>query len=128
MHIFFSGIGGTGIGPLALIAKQAGYEVSGSDKQDSQYIQYLKKQGLNDIYIGQTREAIEFTHKNKPIGWYVYSYGVQKENAEHPELQFVADNNIKNSKRDLLLTHIISDKQLKVLAVAGTHGKTTTTA
>jgi len=41
MRIFFSGIGGTGIGPLALIAKQAGYEVSGSDKQNSQYIEYL---------------------------------------------------------------------------------------
>jgi UDP-N-acetylmuramate-alanine ligase len=46
MHIFFSGIGGTAIGPLALIAKQAGFEVSGSDKQDSQYIQYLKKHGV----------------------------------------------------------------------------------
>jgi UDP-N-acetylmuramate-alanine ligase len=31
MHIYFSGIGGTAIGPLALIAKQAGYKVSGSD-------------------------------------------------------------------------------------------------
>lgn len=43
MHIFISGIGGTGVGPLAMIAQQAGYTVSGSDKQDSQYIEYLKK-------------------------------------------------------------------------------------
>ncbi|HEX8349837.1 MAG TPA: Mur ligase domain-containing protein, partial [Hymenobacter sp.] len=49
MHIFFSGIGGTAIGPLALIAQQAGYTVSGSDKQDSQYISYLRKHGINDI-------------------------------------------------------------------------------
>jgi len=128
MHIFFSGIGGTGIGPLALIAKQAGYEVSGSDKQDSDYVNYLKKQGINNIYIGQTREAIEFTHKQKPIEWYVFSSAIVKENPEHPELQFVMENNIKNSKRDALLTHIIKDRQLKLLAVAGTHGKTTTTA
>lgn len=128
MHIFFSAIGGTGIGPLAMIAKQAGHEVSGSDKQDSQYINYLKSHGIPDIYIGQTREAIEFTHKRKPIDWYVYSSAVQIENPDHPELQFVAENNIKNSKRDLLLNHIIKDKQLKLVAIAGTHGKTTTTA
>lgn len=128
MHIFFSGIGGTGIGPLAMIAKQAGYEVSGSDKQDSQYIQYLRTHGIPDIYIGQTREAIAYTHQKKPIDWYVYSSAVQKENADHPELQFVAENNIKNSKRDLFINHIIRDKQLKLIGVAGTHGKTTTTA
>lgn len=128
MHIFFSGIGGTGIGPLALIAKQAGFEVSGSDKQDSQYIEYLKKKGIKDIYIGQTREAFEHTHKQKPVDWYVYSSAIEKESAQHPELQYVAENNIKNSKRDLLLNHIIKDKQLKLLAIAGTHGKTTTTA
>lgn len=62
MRIFFSGIGGTGIGPLALIAKQAGYEVSGSDKQNSQYIEYLKDHGIPDIYIGQTTENITKHH------------------------------------------------------------------
>lgn len=128
MHIFFSGIGGTGIGPLALIAKQAGHEVSGSDKQDSQYIEYLKKHGITNIYVGQTREAIEYTHKTKPIDWYVFSSALEKENPDHPELQFVAELNIKHSKRDLLLNHLITDKQLRLLGVAGTHGKTTTTA
>lgn len=128
MHIFFSGIGGTGIGPLALIAKQAGHEVTGSDKQDSQYIEYLKKQGLNFINIGQTREAIEAVHNSKPIDWYVYSSALEKENPDHPELRFVEEKNIKHSKRDLLLKHILDDKHLKMLGVAGTHGKTTTTA
>jgi len=47
MHIYFLDIGGTTIGPLALITQQAGYTVSGSDKQDSQYIQYLKKHGIS---------------------------------------------------------------------------------
>lgn len=128
MHIFFSGIGGTGIGPLAMIAKQAGHQVSGSDKQDSQYIKYLKTNGIPNIYIGQTSEAIAYTHKKQPIDWYVYSSAIEKENPDHPELQFVTEQNIKNSKRDLLLNHIIKDKQLKLLAIAGTHGKTTTTA
>lgn len=128
MHIFFSGIGGTAIGPLALIAKQAGYEVSGSDKQDSQYIAYLRKKGLNDIHIGQTEAAIQKVHDSKPIDWYVYSSAVEKENAQHPELQFVDSQGIHKSKRDELLNKIITDKKLKMIAIAGTHGKTTTTA
>ena len=128
MHIFFSGIGGTGIGPLAMIAKQAGYEVSGSDKQDSQYIQYLKNHDIPDIEIGQTLEQIQQAHEKKPIDWYVFSSAVQKENPNHPELQFVSENNIRSSKRDELLNQIISEKNLKLLAIAGTHGKTTTTA
>lgn len=128
MHIFFSGIGGTAIGPLALIAKQAGYEVSGSDKQDSQYIDYLKQKGITDIHIGQTREAIAKAHDTKPIDWYVYSSAIEKENANHPELVFVDEQDIKKSKRDELTNLIIKDKNLKLIAVAGTHGKTTTTA
>lgn len=128
MHIYFSGIGGTAIGPLALIAKQAGYEVSGSDKQDSQYIDYLRKKGISDIHIGQTTEAITKAHHNHPIDWFVYSSAVEKEDAAHPELQFVKSQGVRHSKRDELLNKIISDTNLKLIAVAGTHGKTTTTA
>jgi UDP-N-acetylmuramate--alanine ligase len=128
MHIFFSGIGGAGIGPLALIAKQAGYVVSGSDKQDSGYIKYLRDKGLEDIHIGQTEEAIAAIHAKSPIDWYVYSSAVEKENSAHPELKFVESQGIRSSKRDELLNQILTDKKLKMIAVAGTHGKTTTTA
>ncbi|HEY1063950.1 MAG TPA: Mur ligase domain-containing protein [Candidatus Saccharimonadales bacterium] len=128
MHIFFSGIGGTAIGPLALIAKQAGYEVSGSDKQDSQYIEYLRKHGVTDIHIGQSYDDIAKTHDAKPIDWYVYSSAITLENADAPELQFCKEQNIKTSKRDELLNQILQDTGLKLLAIAGTHGKTTTTA
>jgi UDP-N-acetylmuramate--alanine ligase len=72
MHIFFSGIGGSGIGPLALIAKQAGYDVSGSDKQESAYTHQLKQQGVT-LHIGQTEEALAALHKKKPIDWLVFS-------------------------------------------------------
>lgn len=128
MHIFFSGIGGTGIGPLALIAHQAGYQVSGSDKQDSQYIKYLKQNGISNIHIGQDFESIEKVHMTSPIDWFVYSSAVEKENLNHPEIQFIDNHSIKKSKRDELLNRIITEKNLKLLAVAGTHGKTTTTA
>jgi UDP-N-acetylmuramate--alanine ligase len=128
MHIFFSGIGGTGIGPLALIAKQAGFEVSGSDIQDSQYIQYLKKRGINDITIDQSKEAIAKVHETKPIDWFVYSSSLTISNSHPAELEFCEEQQIKTSKRDELLNHIITSKNLKLVAIAGTHGKTTTTA
>lgn len=128
MHIFFSGIGGTGIGPLALIAKEAGYEVSGSDKQDSQYIKYIAGHGIKNVHIGQTEAAIAAVHAAKPIDWFVYSSALPKENPSHPELVFVESNGIKHSKRDEFLNYLLRKKSLKMIAVAGTHGKSTTTA
>jgi len=128
MHIYFSGIGGTAIGPLALIAKQAGYEVSGSDKQDSQYIEYLKKHGIDSIVIGQTGANIAKVHNRKPIDWFVYSSAVMIENPDAPELAFCREQAIKTSKRDELINLVLQEKKLKLIAIAGTHGKTTTTS
>lgn len=128
MHLFFSGIGGTAIGPLALIAKQAGYTVSGSDKQDSQYIQYLKKHGVTDIYIGQEYEQISKVHEKHPVDWFVYTSALPLENPDAPELRFCREQGIKISKRDELLNVILEQKKLDLVAIAGTHGKTTTTA
>jgi len=125
MHVFFSGIGGTGIGPLAQVAKQAGYSVSGSDEKDSQYISYLRKGGISDIQIGQTREQIAAAHQKQPIDWFVYSSAVSQDS---PELVFCGQNQIKSTKRDEFLNEILSQRALKLVAVAGTHGKTTTTA
>lgn len=128
MHIYFSGIGGVGIGPLALIAKQAGYEVSGSDIKSSQYIDYLRSQGIENINIGQSDGQIANLHIEKPIDWVVYSSALPKTNSNHPELVFCQKNGIRASKRDELLNTILKQKSLKLLAIAGTHGKTTTTA
>src|SRR4051794_35550553 len=112
MHIFFSGIGGTGIGPLALIAKQAGYEVSGSDASDSTYIESLRKKGITNIHIGQTQDQIAKVHANKPINWFVYSSALPRTNSDHPELKFCEQNNIKTSLRDDLLNEILSQNKL----------------
>ena len=128
MHVYFSGIGGAGIGPLALIAKQAGYDVSGSDKQKSSYIDYLKKHGVKNIKVGQDGSQIAAAHARKPIDWFVYSSAVEKEDPSHPEIKFARKNKIRISKRDEFTNQIISDKNLKLIAVAGTHGKTTTTS
>ena len=128
MHIYFSGIGGTAIGPLALIAKQAGFVVSGSDKQASQYIDYLKKKGVTNIHIGQSSQQIAAVHNNMPIDWLVYSTAVTLENSRPPELVFAEKNKIKSTERSELINFILQQKKLKMVGIAGTHGKTTTTA
>ncbi len=114
-----------GISPLALIAKQAGYEVSGSDKQSSQYLDDLKTKGITDISIHQSPEELASLHARKPIDWYVYSSAVKEDN---PELVYARSKGIKVSKRDQFTNHLLKEKDLKLIAIAGTHGKTTTTA
>ena len=125
MHVYFSGIGGAGIGPLALIAKQAGYDVSGSDEKDSQYIKYLNERGVDNIHIGQTKEQIADVHRKKPIDWFVYTLALP---ADNPEMEFCRENSLKITSRIEFTNEILSQNELKLIAIAGTHGKTTTTA
>lgn len=124
MHIYFSGIGGVGLGPLAEIALDAGYDVSGSDANDSPMFRQLRARGA-DVHLGQEVATINQLHSNQRIDWFVYTAALP---TSHPELEFARSNGIKTSKRDELLAHIISEKNLKLIAISGTHGKTTTTA
>lgn len=128
MHVYFSGIGGAGIGPLALIAHEAGFTVSGSDKQDSSYLQHLRDQGITNVHVGQSYEQIADVHAKQPIDWFVFSSAVIKEHVNPPELEFCQKEGIKATKRDDFLTALLEEKNLKLIAIAGTHGKTTTTA
>ena len=125
MHVFFSGIGGTGMSSLAQLAQQADYQVSGSDQADSAYTDYLKQHGIDGIVIGQSTEQIEKIHSNSPIDWFVYTSALP---ADSPELVFCQQHGIKTSKRDEFLNQFIKDKGLDLVAIAGTHGKSTTTA
>ena len=123
-------IGGAGIGPLALFAKEAGLEVSGSDKQDSNTLKYLKEKGITNIFIAKDDEVDiikDFNTKN-PIDWVVYSSAVLLENPNSKTLNYFKTKGVKTSKRDDFINYLIKDKNLQMLAIAGTHGKTTTTA
>ncbi len=128
MHIYFSGIGGTAISSLALIAHEAGYEVSGSDARPSQYLDYLREHGVTDTHMGVDADFIASVHAKKPIDWFVYGSAQPMDFPDHPEFEFCRRQGIKMSKRDEFLSRLIKDKGLKLIAVAGTHGKTTTTA
>lgn len=123
MNIFFSGIGGVGIGPLAEIALDAGYGVQGSDLKSSPLTDTLAERGV-PIAFTQDGTFLEASHELKPIDWYVHTAALP---SNHPELQTAQRLGIKTAKRDELLAQIIKEKNLKLIAVSGTHGKTTTT-
>jgi UDP-N-acetylmuramate--alanine ligase len=122
MHIYFSGIGGVGLGPLAELARDAGYEVSGSDTSASLMTDQLQASGVT-ISFEQSTEAITRLHQSAPIDWLVHTAAIDD---HHPEIVFAKKHAIKVSKRDELLAHIITEKKLSLIAVSGTHGKTTT--
>lgn len=123
MNIFFSGIGGVALGPLAQIAHDAGHTVLGSDAHDSLITRELSQRGIT-VKIGQGAELVEAEHALNPIDWFVYTAALPD---DHPELAKARELGIKTTKRDELLSSIIAEKNLKLIAVSGTHGKTTTT-
>jgi UDP-N-acetylmuramate--alanine ligase len=128
MHIYFSGIGGAGLSSLALMAKQAGFVVSGSDKQEGHNLHYLKEKGIDDIHVGQTWNEIANVHAERPIDWLVYTSALPMEQPDADELRFCKEKGIKATKRDEFLSFLLDQQHLKMIAIAGTHGKTTTTA
>lgn len=123
MRIYFSGLGGVGIGPLAEIAHDAGYGVCGSDLEASPMTEQLLKRGVSISY-DQSGMNLRDEHARQPIDRFVYTAALP---ADHPELVAAKALGIAAVKRDVLLGEIVRDKHLKLIAVAGTHGKTTTT-
>ena len=72
MNIYFSGIGGVGIGPLAEIALDAGYDVLGSDLNETTTTAELINRGIK-INIGQDGSFLNEQNKLKPIDWFIYT-------------------------------------------------------
>jgi UDP-N-acetylmuramate--alanine ligase len=123
MRIYFSGIGGVGIGPLALIAADMGHDVVGSDMNQSRYTDIIESRGIT-VHTAQTGKEISQEHQQSAIDWLVVSSALP---TDHPEILYAQKHSIKVSKRDELLNQLITEKKLKLIAIAGTHGKTTTT-
>lgn len=123
MNIYFSGIGGVGIGPLAEIALDAGHQVYGSDVSQSLMTDQLEKRGVS-ISLFQDGQSLERVHSTAPIDRLVYTAALPE---DHPELVLAKTLGIRTCKRDELLAEIIAEKNLKLIAISGTHGKTTTT-
>lgn len=123
MNIYFSGLGGVGIGPLVEIARDAGHTIMGSDLQESLVTEELRDQGVL-VNIGQDGSFLRASHEASPIDWFVYTSALPD---DHAELVLAKELDIRTSKRDEFLAYILQEKDLKLIAIAGTHGKTTTT-
>jgi UDP-N-acetylmuramate--alanine ligase len=115
-HVHFIGIGGSGLSAIARLLLESGYEVSGSDRALTPFADEVRKAGAS-VYIG---------HHPRNIGnadWVVRSSAVTEDN---PEVQAAKRAGIPVYKRADFLGQLMENKT--GIAIAGTHGKTTTTA
>ncbi len=114
--IHFVGIGGIGMSGLALIMKELGFKVQGSDISNNKNIERVKQKKIK-IYIGHKKQNI---NKSTIL---VISSAIKLNN---PELQFAKKRKIPIYKRGEMLANVVS--LMKNVVVAGSHGKTTTTS
>ena len=115
-RVHFIGIGGSGLSAIARLLKESGYEVTGSDQSLTQFAIDLQNEGVT-IYIGHHPRNIS------GADWVVRSSAIKEDN---PEVQAAQRSNIPVYKRSDFLGQLM-EKKIGI-AVAGTHGKTTTTA
>jgi UDP-N-acetylmuramate--alanine ligase len=115
-RVHFIGIGGSGLSAIARLLKESGYEVTGSDRTLSPFAIALQSDGVT-IYIGH--------HPRNVAGadMVIRSSAIPENN---PEVAAARQEGIPVYKRADFLGQLMSDRT--GIAVAGTHGKTTTTA
>lgn len=118
-RIYFSGINGIGMSGIAKILKQQGNIVEGSDLEYKDITKSLEDLGIK-VHIGQRVENIE----NFNADLYVYSTAIKTTN---PEYIYAKSKGIKMERRGQVLADI-ANKFENSIAVAGTHGKTTTSS
>ncbi len=114
--IHFIGIGGIGISALARFFKARGFEISGSDLKESKITKELQSEGVK-VSIPHSKENVV----GKDL--VIYSAAIKEENAEFKNAKKLG---IKCLSRKEALPLILKDK--KVFAVAGAHGKSTTSS
>jgi UDP-N-acetylmuramate--alanine ligase len=123
MRVYFIGIGGIGVSALAKYYLKKGWQVSGSDLASSEIIEALKKEGAK-IKIGKHKAG----NLPKNIDLVIYSPAVQKDN---PELKKAYKLRATSYElRIMSYPQALGELTKKhfTIAVAGTHGKSTTTA
>ena len=115
-HIFMLGIGGSGMSGIAEVLAQLGYRVTGSDMHDSAVVKRLRSLGI-EVHIGHRASNIEGAEV------LVKSSAIP---ADNPELVAAHNSRIPVLPRAEMLAELM--RYRRGIAVAGTHGKTTTTS
>lgn len=113
-RIHFIGIGGSGMCPIAEILHSQGYELSGSDNNESDTLTRIKSMGI-PVYMGQRAENINGAEM------IVYTAALLKDN---PELVAAKNSSIPTFERAEMLG-AITEMYNNCICVCGTHGKTT---
>ncbi|RHO40349.1 UDP-N-acetylmuramate--L-alanine ligase [Eggerthella sp. AM16-19] len=116
-QVHFIGVGGVGMSGIARVAHDQGMQVSGSDIKESRYTKQLREAGIT-VFIGQKAENIP---EGNPV--IVISTAILENN---PELIEARRRGLEIWHRAQMLAHL--GVGLDTLAVAGTHGKTTTSS
>lgn len=116
-RVYIVGIGGIGLSALAQLLAAQGVQVSGSDRGESPTTDLLRSRGI-EVFIGHDAK-----HLPKDADLLIYSDAIP---AHNPERARAKDLNIKEASYFEALGKIANEK--KVIAIAGAHGKTTTTA
>ena len=119
-NVYFIGVGGIGMSAIANYFKSNGKNVAGYDKVPTNITKSLQHIGV-EIHFEDSLDLIPLAFKNNQNTIVVYTPAVP---INHSELNYFLDHNFKVLKRSEILGEIT--KNTKCLAVAGTHGKTTT--
>ena len=120
--VYFIGIGGIGMSAIARYFLRRGLIVAGYDRAPSELTRHLEEEGAI-IHYEENLDAIPDVCKQKESCLVVYTPAIP---AEHKELVFFRENSFDLQKRAQLLGTLT--RQMKGLCVAGTHGKTSTSA
>ncbi len=116
-RLHFVGIGGSGMCPMAELLMNKGYEISGSDMSESDTLDRVKGWGI-PVFMG---------HRGENIGdaqAVVYTAACK---ADNPELVAAREKGVPTLERSVMLG-MLTAKYPRLVAVSGTHGKTTTTS
>ena len=116
-HIFFIGIGGVSMASLARYALTSGKKVSGSDKDDSDVLRELEKEGAR-VFVGHRADSID------GCDLVVYTAAVKDDN---PELIAARAGSIPTLSRAEFMGAIMADYRVRI-GVSGSHGKSSATA
>ncbi len=116
-HIHFIGIGGSGMYPLAQILHSQGYYLTGSDNNETETLDAVRKMGI-PVFMGQRAENIE------GADLIVHTAAIM---ADNPELIASKESGVPVLERSELLG-IVTSWYDNAVCVSGTHGKTTVTS
>lgn len=115
-HVHFIGIGGTGLSAIALVLLERGYKVSGSDRQAAPVLSRLQQAGASVMFTHQAGNILgaDIVVRSSAVG------------DDNVEVQAARQAGISVYKRSEYLGQLLANQ--RTIAVAGSHGKTTTTA